>query len=401
MLFTYKALDISGRPMNGSIDAMNIAVAITALQRRGFTISTIVPAGNKSLLKRDVAFWKRIKSKDIVILSRQISTLFEAQVSAIKIFRLLAVEIDHPILRDILTAIADDLQGGSSISQAMSKHPAVFSSFFISMVRSGEEAGKLDQIFGFLADYLERTYEVTSKAKNALVYPAFVIITFCAVMVLMFTTVIPSISKILTEAGRALPVYTRVVLGISYFFANYGWFLLVLLIAAGLFLWRFLKTPKGRYMFSELKIRLPYLGNLYRKLYLSRISDNMHTQLAAAIPIIRALEITSEVVDNAIFEDALTLAAKEVKGGSSIADAFSKSHVIPGIMIQMIKVGEESGELGGILETMARFYRREVTNAVDTLVSLIEPALIVVLGLGVGFLLAAVLMPIYSIVQAV
>lgn len=398
MLFTYKALDASNRPINGSIDALNIEVAITSLQRRGFTISTIQPAAGGSFLKRDLAFWKRVKTKDVVIISRQISTLFEAQISAFKIFRLLATECDNPTLRQVLIAISDDLQGGSSISKALAKHPQVFSGFFVNMVHSGEEAGKLDQIFGFLADYLERTYEVTSKARGALVYPIFVIITFIGVMALMLTTVIPSISSILTESGQDIPVYTKIVLGISFFFVEYGWLLLAALVIAVLVLWRFSRTENGRYALSEFKIRFPYVGSLFRKLYLSRISDNMHTQLSAAVPIVRALEITAEVVDNAVFEKALAVAADEVKGGSSIADAFGKSRVIPGIMIQMIKVGEESGELGSILETMARFYRREVANAVDTLVSLIEPALIILLGLGVGFLLAAVLIPIYSIV---
>ncbi|MEK7087880.1 MAG: type II secretion system F family protein [Patescibacteria group bacterium] len=398
MLFHYKALDASNRPVGGAIDALNIEVAIQGLQRRGFTISTIVPAGKTSLFGRDIAFWKRVKTKDIVILSRQISTLFEAQVSAFRIFRLLATETDHPMLRQILIAISDDLQGGSSISKALGKHPHVFSGFFVNMVRSGEEAGKLDQVFGFLADYLERTYEVASKARGALVYPFFVIITFIGVMVLMFTTVIPSISSILTESGQDIPIYTKIVLGISFFFVEYGWLLFALVVLVGIVLWRFSKTAQGRYTLSEFKIRFPYVGTLFRKLYLSRISDNMHTQLSAAIPIVKAIEITAEVVDNAVFEKALAVAAEEVKGGSSIADAFGKSRVIPGIMIQMIKVGEESGELVSILNTMARFYRREVANAVDTLVSLIEPALIIMLGLGVGFLLASVLIPIYSIV---
>lgn len=401
MLFTYTGVDSGGRTVNGSIDALTVEVALNSLQRRGFTISGIQPTAAPSIFKRDIAFWRRVSGKDLVILSRQISTLFEAQVSALRIFRLLAVEIEHPLLREILLSIADDIQGGSSISKALGKHPQAFSSFYVSMVKSGEEAGKIDQIFSFLADYLERTYEVTSKAKNALIYPIFVIFTFVAVMVLMFTTVIPSLSTILAESGQQLPIYTRAVLGISDFLVNYGWFLLIFLILLGLFLWRFVKTPDGRYTFDEIKIRIPYVGNLYRKLYLSRISDNLSTQLSAAIPIIRSLEITAEVVDNAVFENALALAAEEVKSGSSIADAFAKSRVIPGIMVQMMKVGEESGELGNILNTMARFYRREVANAVDTLVSLIEPVLIVILGLGVGFLLASVLIPIYNIAGAV
>ncbi len=400
MLFTYKALDSSGRALTGSIDALNIEVAINGLQRRGFVISSIVPAGHAPLLSREIAFFRRIKNKDIVVLSRQIATLFQAQVSALRIFRLLAAEIEQPLLSQALLAVADDIQGGSSISKAFSKHPHVFSNFYVQMVRSGEEAGKLDSIFAFLADYLERTYEVTSKAKNALVYPIVVVVTFIGVMVLMLTTVIPSVSAIVAQSEQELPIYTKVVLGISYFFVHYGWLLLVLLVILGLFFWRFSKTPQGRYTISELKIKIPYIGNLYRKLYLSRIADNLHIQLSAAIPIIKALEMTSEVVDNAVFEAALASAAESVKGGSSIADALSRSPAIPGILLQMVKVGEESGELASILETLSRFYQREVSNAVDTLVSLIEPIMILVLGLGVGLLLAAVLIPIYSIAGA-
>ena len=397
MLFNYKAVDASGRPLAGSIDAINVEVAITSLQRRGLSLSAITPQEHGGILTRNINFWRRVKSKDIVILSRQVATLFEAQVSALRIFRLLAAELDHPTLKQTMLSIADDLQGGSSISKALSKHPHIFGTFYVSMVRSGEEAGKLGETFGFMADYLERTYEVSSKAKNALIYPVFVIITFIGVMVLMLTTVIPSVSQILIQAQQDVPIYTKAILAVSDFFVRFGWFLLILAIVAALFLWRFGKTPNGRYTFSEVKIKVPYVGNLYRKLYLSRIADNMHTMLLSAIPIIKALEITAEVVDNAVFESALAAAADGVRGGSSIADAFARSPVIPGIMVQMIKVGEESGELGSILETLGRFYRREVSNAVDTLVSLIEPALIILLGLGVGFLLAAVLIPIYSI----
>lgn len=383
--------------MTGAIDALTMEVAITSLQRRGFTIQKIAPGAAVPLWQRNIAFWRRVSGKDIVLLSRQVATLFEAQVSALRIFRLLSSETETPILKEILFAVSDDIQGGSSISRALGKHPAVFSSFYVSMVRSGEESGKIDQSFSFLADYLERTYEVTAKAKNALIYPIFVVITFIGVLVLMLTTVIPSVKDILAQSGQAIPVYTRIILGISSFFVSYGWLLLIIIAAAGLLFWRFARTPQGKVFTSQLKIRVPYIGALFKKLYLSRIADNLHTQLSAAIPIIKALEITGEVVDNAVYEDALALAVEAVKGGSSIANALSQSPVIPGIMIQMIKVGEESGELAKILETVARFYRREVANAVDTLISLIEPALIIVLGLGVGFLLAAVLIPIYSI----
>jgi len=400
MLFNYKAVDTSGGVLTGSIDAINIEVAITSLQRRGLTISTIVPQGAGSVLTRNIGFFQRVKGKDIVILSRQISTLFEAQISALRIFRLLASEASQPLLQQTLLLVADDIQAGSSISKAIAKHPNIFSTFYVNMVKAGEEAGKIDHTFAFLADYLERTYEVSSKAKNALIYPVFVIFTFIAVMVLMLVTVIPSVSSVLAQADQQLPIYTQAILGLSHFFVRFGWFLLIVVIAVSLALWQYVKTPQGRYAYSDFKIKVPYVGDLYRKLYFSRISDNLHTMLLSAIPIVKSLEITSEVVDNAVFERALNDAAEGVKNGSSIADSFAQSPVFPGIMIQMIRVGEESGELGNILETLGRFYRREVANAVDTLVALIEPALIIMLGLGVGFLLAAVLIPIYTLAGA-
>lgn len=397
MLFNYKAIDASGRPLSGSIEALNIEVAINALQRRGFVLSTIAPEGGGSLLSRDIALWRGVGSKDIVLLSRELATLFEAQVPALRIFRMLASEIRHPILKNVLVSVADELQAGSSISNALAKHPKVFSNFYVQMVRSGEEAGKLDQIFEFLAEYLERTYEVTSKARNALVYPIFVLATFFGVMALMLTTVIPNISGLLVESGQELPIYTKAVLALSSLATSYGFFLLGAGVVGGFFLWRFSKTEKGKFTFGEFKIRIPLIGSLYRELYLSRIADNLHIMLLSAIPIIKALEITAEVVDNPVYAGVLRASAENVKGGSSIADALSGNRLIPGLIIQMVKVGEESGELVRILEMLGRFYRREVTNAVDTLVGLIEPMLIVTLGLAVGFLLAAVLLPIYQI----
>lgn len=397
MLFNYTAIDQSGRSVSGSIDAISTDVAIGALQRRGLTLQTIAASGAAPFWARDIAYFRRVRPRDIVILSRQLATLFGAQISALRIFRLLSAEAERPLLGTTLLAIADDLQAGTSIAKSLGKHPAAFSRFYVSMVRSGEETGKLDRTFLFLADYLERMYEVTSRAKNALIYPIFVVFTFIAVMVLMLTTVIPSVSGVLQESGAVIPTTTRVILSISSFFVHYGWFLLIVVILCILALWRFSKNPEGRYVLAQFLVRAPYIGDLFRKLYLSRIADTLHTQLSSAIPIMQALETTGDVVGNAVFEGALAQAAGAVREGASVSDAFSRSGAFPGIMVQMIKVGEESGELGSILETLGRFYRREVDNAVDRLVSLIEPVLIIALGLGVGFLLAAVLIPIYSI----
>lgn len=401
MLFNYKALDKDSHERGGTVEALSMDVAVTTLQRRGLIVSSIEPAAEKSLLSLEIGIFKTVSNKEIVILSRQVATLFEAQVSALRVFRLLASEVENKYLAEILTQVADDLQGGSPISKALARHPKAFSPFYVNMVRSGEEAGKLSDIFGYLADYLDRTYEVMSKAQNALIYPAFVVVTFVVVMILMLTLVIPNVSKILIDSGQEIPLYTQVVLSLSNLIVNYGAFLLILVVIGGFFAFRSMQNPSGRLFFDNLKLQTPYIGELYEKLYLSRISDNFATMLVSGVPVVEAVDITASVVGSAVYEQILSQVGEDVKGGSSISDALAKHNEIPGIMIAMIKVGEETGELGNILATLAKFYRREVMQAVDTLVDLIEPLMIVFLGLGVGILLAAVLIPIYNLAGSI
>ena len=401
MLFSYKGLDTGGQEKSGTIDALSMDVAVGTLQRRGLIVSSIEPAAKKNILDIELGFMKRVSNKDIVILSRQIATLFEAQVSALRIFRLLASEMDNKYLQEIMTQVADDLQGGSPISKALGRHPKAFTPFYVNMVKAGEESGKLSETFGYLADYLDRTYEVMNKAQNALIYPAFVIGVFFIVMGLMLTMVIPKISAILVESGQEVPIYTKVVIGLSAFLVNYGFFILIALIVGGFLLYKYGKTTVGGYAFDRIKLDVPYIGDLFRKLYLSRIADNFSTMLKSGVHVVEAVDITAAVVGSPVFEEVLKQASNDVKGGSSISDALGKHPEIPGIMTAMIRVGEESGELSEILSTLAKFYQRETSTAVDTLVDLIEPMMIVVLGLGVSSLLASVLIPIYNLAGAV
>ncbi|MHB8660528.1 MAG: type II secretion system F family protein [Minisyncoccota bacterium] len=401
MLFKYHAIDQDGHERDGTIEAPSQEVAISALQRRNLIISAIDSAEKKSLLEMDISFLNRVSNKEVVILSRQIATLFEAQVSALRVFRLLAAEVDNKQLATVLTTVGDDLQGGVPISKALARHPKVFSAFYVNMVRAGEESGKLSETFNYLADYLDRSYDLISKAENALIYPIFVIGVFFAVMTLMLTLVIPKISAVLLDSGAQVPIYTKIIISFSNFLVQYGIFVLIALIALGFYLWRLGKTEHGKLVLDSLKIGIPYVGDLYRKLYLSRIADNFATMLLSGVSVVEAIEITASVVDNAAFKVVLEETGRDVKGGSSISDALGKHPDIPGIMVAMTRVGEETGELGKILMTLAKFYNREVQNAVDTLVGLIEPVMIVALGLGVGILLAAVLMPIYSLAGAI
>ncbi|KKQ07861.1 MAG: Type II secretion system F domain protein [Parcubacteria group bacterium GW2011_GWB1_36_5] len=397
MLFKYKSVDDKGISKEGEIDAPSRDLAISGLQRRGLVIISIRDEKeHKSILS--ISFFEKVSNKDIVILSRQIATLFEAQVSALKSFTMLAANTENKLLSRKLMEVGDDLQAGISISGALAKHPDVFSNFYVNMVKVGEETGKLNETFLHLAEYLDRQYSLTSKTRNALIYPVFVVITFFVVMTLMFVIVIPKLSEIILDSGQAVPIYTKIIIAISNLFVNYGFFIFIFLVLIGLWIWRLSATEKGKAELDLLKLSTPAIGNLYKKLYLSRITDNLNTMLISGVPIVRAIDITAEVVGSLVYKRLLGEVADGVKSGLALSVAFEKHRAeIPGILVQMIQVGEETGSLGTILKTLTDFYKREVDDAVDTLVGLIEPVMIVVLGLGVGILLVSVLMPIYNL----
>ncbi len=397
-LFKYTAVDKDGKSKSGVVEAVSKDVAISALQRRGLIVSSISDAEQSdSLLEIQLDIFNRIKPKDIVILSQQITTLFEAQVSALRVFRMLAAETENPALKKILFEISTDIQSGSTISSALAKHPKVFSDFYVNMVKAGEETGRLDEAFTFLADYIDRTYEVSSKARNALIYPDFVIATFIGVMVLMLTTVMPKLTQILEDSGTEVPVYTKIVMSLSKFLSENIIFIGIGLLVSAYFAYKYIKTPEGSRYISELKMQIPYVGDLYRKLYMSRIADSLSTTLSSGIQLVRGTEIAASVVGDPNYAQTLRNVSKDIQTGKSMSESLRTYNMFPGIFVAMVKVGEESGNLSEILKTLAKFYRREVQNAVDTLVSLIEPIMIVVLGLGVGILLASVMIPIYNI----
>lgn len=403
MLYEYTATTVEGREHSGSIEVASMEIAINSLQNRNLIITSIKPIKTgKSLLNESLsAFFNYVSRRDIVILSRQLATLFEAKISVIEAMNLLSAQTKSLKLREVLGEIIKDVKGGSSISQAMTKHPFVFSSFYVNMVKSGEESGKLEEVFSSLANHLERSYEITSKAKNALVYPSFVMASFLGVVVLMLVYIIPRLTAILTETGQAIPIYTRILIGISNLFRDFGLFMLLGAVIGGVFLWRYSRTEKGRMAVSSFQLSIPIIGGLYTKLYLARITDNMGTLLSSGVLAVRTLEITADVVGNGVYRAILLDAVNEVNNGKSISYAFSKYEEIPQIVTQMIKTGEESGRLNFMLETLGRFYKREIDITVDTIVSLIEPTMIILLGGSVGILLVSILGPIYNITSGI
>lgn len=393
MLFIYKAVTKEGMETEGEITAQNQDSAVNMLQRSGLVVVSVRGGDKKSLFEYDINILTRVSAKEVAIISRQLATLLEAHVPALKSFRLLASESDNPMVVKKFTEISDDIQNGVAISDALFKHPSLFSDFYINMVRAGEESGKLPETFTSLANQLERSYELLSKTRGALVYPLFIMTTFIAVMILMFVLVIPNLTDIILQSGQEIPFYTKLVIAISSLLINYGVFLIILFVAGIFFVWRY---SRGTTFVAQLKLWIPGIGNLYRAVYLSRIADNMHTMLSNGISMVRGIEITANVVGNDIYKNILLEAGEAVKGGTPLSSALSNRHEIPTVMIQMIRIGEETGEIGSILEKLSVFYQRGVDDAIRTVVAMIEPLMIVALGIGVGGVLASVLIPIYQ-----
>lgn len=395
--FYYKARTKEGISSEGLLEAASLELAVASLQRKNLLIISVRPvdehAGIFGSLEK---FFASVPLRDVVIFTRQLATLFGAKVPVVESFKILISETENQLFKKNLGEALDDIQSGMPISQSLARRQQIFSPFYIAMVRSGEESGKLEDIFGYLADYLERSYELARKARSALIYPAFVLVVFILVMMAMLFWVIPPLSAILEESGQDLPIYTKIVIGTSDLVRNFGIILLIFAAVMAATLTKYAKTENGKLYFSRMLISMPIFSGLYRKIYLSRISDNLHTLLSGGITVVRALEITAEVVGNEVYKRILMESVDAVRGGAMISDTFSRYADIPPIFSSMIRIGEETGKLDYILGSIAKFYKKDVDSFMDNLVSLIEPILILVLAGGVGILVAAVLLPIYN-----
>ena len=407
MLFHYSSLNDNGNKVEGDVDATSLDNAILILQKKGITSLLEVQEkaskeGNVLLYFKSLSIFKQgIKSKDVVLFSRQVSTLFEAGVSALRAFRLLAQENENKTLQEQILAVADDIEGGISLSEALSKRPELFSNFYVNMVKAGEESGKLNEVFMFLADYLDRNYELNQKIKKALTYPSFVIGTFFAIMIGMLTFVVPKMAAMFKEEGAELPLVTRIVLFLSDLFVKYGPITFPVLGVAAFIFYRWSKTEEGGLVVDEFSLKVPVFKNLMQKIFLQRLADNMNMMLSNGVPIVKSIDITQSIIDNRVYKALLGRVSTKVQTGKAFSKALYEEPLVPNILVQMVHIGEETGELGYILKNLALFYRRELDTAIDSMIGLIEPAMIVSLGIGVGVLVSAILLPMYALTDAI
>lgn len=400
MQFSYQASGADGKQVNGLIEAPDENAAVNELHNRGFTVLSLAST-EKGVFGSDIMkFFNRPKTRDVVVFTRQLSTLIEADVPLAEGMRTLANQSENPAFAKIITEVSDALEGGTSLSAAFAAHPQLFSQFYIKLVRSGEVSGRLQQTLLYLADYLERNQAIAGKVRNALAYPVFVIFAMIAVALVMVVYVLPQLLVIFKESGMtSLPITTRALIALTDFTNNYIVLILIFLVVLVVGSWQWIRTTDGRKWWDKFQITVPGFGVIMKSIYLARIAENMSTLIKSDISILDALRITGDIVDNVLYRDILLHAEEQVRGGGSVSEVLRQyKALVPGLMTSMIAIGERTGKLDYMLEHVSKFYRTEGDNRIDSISSLIEPVLVVVLGIGVALLVASVLLPLYSMV---
>lgn len=396
MKFLYKARNKEGKIKTGTVVAGDQSRAEQLLAENGLIIVSL-DQQNENIFDKLNPFGKSVSSKDLVLFSRQLSTLISARVPIIQALRILEDQITNKYLLGIIRDLIASVENGESLSLALSKHPNVFGNVYISLVKSGEVSGSLDRSFQYLADQLEKDYELRSKVKGALTYPVFVVLALVIVGVLMFKFVLPKLTAVLEEQGGSLPPISVALIKFTHFFDKFWWVVLLGLAVLVVGVRFYVSTTTGRYQWDALKIRLPVVGQIFRKIYLARFARNLSTLVVGGIPIIKALQIVAEIINNVIYRDILLDAVAKISNGKSISEGLSGHVEFPNIVTQMVRVGEQTAQLDDIMAKIATFYEKEVDAQVGMLTTLLEPIIMVVLGLGVGLLIAGILMPIYNL----
>lgn len=401
MKYKYTGRTKAGELQTGNIDAANREAALNILSQHDLFVLEIAQSAEGHWYDSLASHFNRVKSKDLVVFTRQFATLLESKIALSDSLRTLYKQSSNPRLKEVIFDLSSDIEAGLSLSQALDKYPAVFSEFYVNMIRSAEVTGRMDEVMVFLADYLEKEYGLVARVRNALIYPVVVIVLFFLVAALMVVVVLPAIAPIFEESNVALPIFTQVLLTAAKFLAKWWWAGAFFLIVLGLFLADYIRTPEGRAVMDEAKTRLPVIGNMLKKLYTARLSEAISVLIQGGIPATQAVEIASHTVGNAIYRDLLHEVAERINAGELMSQALSRNPLyFPPILTQMTAVGESTGRLEEVLKKVSKFYTQEVDSVVANLVELIQPALMVGIGLMVGLLFAAILLPLYDLAKA-
>lgn len=400
--FSYTVKTANGATQTGTITAHDRQSAIDSLKQKGFHPLVVKPATASGMsMEIKLPGAGAVKPKDIVVFTRQFATMISAGVPILRALNTLKEQSESQGLQKAIEQISNDVQGGASLSDALAKHPDIFSETYVNMVRAGEAGGILDQILGRLAAQVEKDSAIKAKFKGAMTYPIVVSLVAVIAVIFLMVGVVPKLASILKEAGGELPIQTRFIMGVSDFLLEKWPILIVAAVVLFFVFKRYTSTKGGRYAFHSLQLKMPIFGKIILKVNVARFARTFSSLLAAGVSVIEALETTAGALTNVVIRQALMDAAQEIKNGQPISQSLDASGVLPQIIIQMAAVGEETGQLDTVLTKVADFYEDEVDTVINSLSSIIEPILIVGLGTVVGFIVASVLGPITALQDSV
>lgn len=395
--FTYTATTADGTQVRGKLRAQSTDRATVLLRSHGLVPTDLKLTGETSVLHQTV-FGGKISTRDLILFSRQVASMIRAGVPILQALQALALQVDKPSFAKLLRELTYDIEGGESLSNALAKHPAVFSVFFLGVVRTGEASGRLSESLSILADYIEQNYFFVRKIRAALMYPVFVLTSVVIVVILMFAFVVPQLITLFAEANVRLPLPTRILIGITHSFGDYWYVMALIAVALAIIGRSYLRTPEGQYNFSTLLLRIPIISTLLQKVYLARLTSLLHTLFSSDVPILESLKLARESLGNKVYQTIMDDTAAAVKDGATISSVWEHEAYIPAMLTVMVGIGERSGEIEKSFKEAHYFFQRDVEEMLDSVTVLLEPLLVIVLGIGVGIVVAAVLLPIYNLV---
>lgn len=396
-IYRYKGSKERGGSKTGLLVAFNENDAERRIRRKGLEPVWLEDASS-SFLARLLLAKDRIKQKDIVVFSREFSLLVAADVGLVESLVTIMDQTDNVRLRSIIADVAFDVDAGSLLSESLQRRGGkTFSQFYINVIKAGETSGKLEEVLNYLADEMEKDYDLLARFKGAMIYPALVVIGLVAVGVIMMVFVMPELTAIIQETGAKLPWATRVVIAAVDFTKNYLWLVVFFLILAYVLLRIAARSDTGKKKIDEMKLRLPLVGKLYRLVYIIRFCRSLSTLLKGGVTILRSLDVTKDIVRNRVYQDLIEGTSAAVSEGNSISYVFAESEEIPKMIPQMMVIGEKTGRLDDVLDKISQFYSRELNIKLNNLNAILEPAIMVVLGAGVAIMVAAIILPMYNV----
>lgn len=397
MKFKFKAKTKAGTINTGVVSAANRDLAAAILQKNELFPIQIEEEVDGLAKKVFAKYYDRVTDKELVIFFRQLAILIEARVPIVVALTAISEQTSGAYLKIILAESIKEIEDGVPLSDALAKHKEVFSNLVLNVIKSGEASGNLKKSVEYVADNIERNYNLTNKVKSAMLYPLIVLVVFFVIAFLVITLIIPKLTVMIKELGANVPWYTKVLITTGDFMAQYWWAVLVLVAGVVAGVVYYLGTADGKKEWDQIKLRLPVVGVMFRYVYITRFSENLAVLLDGGIPIIKSLTIVSAVVGSSVYEELFLRTAESVKRGENMSDVLKRSPLIPPMVAHMIKIGEDSGQIDSVLGHITKFYGQEVELMAKNMSTLIEPILMIAIGIGVAFMAVGVLMPIYNI----